>query len=75
MLTTDGNVIPSTTTTKKVLQKGDVGISFAIKTKLFHEFKFKFIPNQYEDYNLLQSIQLTSAFEIIFSDFITYEIG
>ena len=52
---------------------GKVGISFSMKTSLFHE-GFQFEPHMYEDFNLLNKIR-TASKKILLSNSITYIVS
>lgn len=52
---------------------GKVGISFSMKTSLFHE-GFQFEPHMYEDFNLLDKMRNASK-RILISNHITYIVS
>ncbi len=70
MINTDDRVIPSHTSHLSI---GNVGISFAIKSKIFQNqtIGIKFEPNAYEDFHLLDRVQKL-GYKIHISNFITY---
>ncbi len=67
MINSDARVLPP----KSHIAIGQVGISFVVKTSIFHKTGLKFIPNAYEDFDLLNTMQ-QKGFQIHVSDFITY---
>ncbi len=67
MINSDGRVLPG----QPHIACSNVGISFAVKTSVFHKQGFKFTPSSCEDFDLLTEFE-KHKLQIHFSNFITY---
>ena len=71
MIWPDGRVLPKHRLTH--YEKGDVGISFAMKRKIF-ENGYKFVPDEYEDFNFISRVDHTHEYNVKLTEHILYYV-